>query len=350
MPATELTTNTAPRPFTRLRRSTQSAGLRAYAALALGVICIGFSAIFTKWANPVGAPHISGAVTAFYRVAIATIALSLPYGFYLARLRKVRGRELGTRNKNASVTQPISNPNTTSPQSALRSPRSKLLWGTLLAGLFFALDLGFWNTSLLFTSAANSTLLGNLSTLWVSLGALLIFHESLKRRFWFGMVIALAGVAVVVGRDALEHLQPSWGDLLAILSSTFYAAYILSTNRVRRSLGTMHFMWINSAAATVLLLAYVLVMREQIWGFEARQWWALVALGLVSHALGWISINYSLGHLPAPLTSVSLLSQPVITALFAVPLLGEDLALNQIGGGLLVLTGIFIVNSRRVKD
>jgi drug/metabolite transporter (DMT)-like permease len=232
------------------------------------------------------------------------------------------------------------------PHSAFRFPHSKLLWGTLLAGLFFALDLGVWNTSLLFTSAANSTLLGNLSTLWVSLAALLIFHESLKRRFWLGMVIALVGVAIVVGRDFVEHPSLSWGDLLAVLSSTFYAAYILATNRVRQGLGTMHFMWISTAAAAVILFVYVLIMREQLWGFTAGQWWALVALGLITHALGWMSINYSLGHLPAPLTSVSLLSQPVITALLAVPLLGEALAINQIGGGLLVLFGIYIVNRR----
>jgi drug/metabolite transporter (DMT)-like permease len=224
--------------------------------------------------------------------------------------------------------------------------KSKLLWGTVIAGLFFALDLGFWNTSLLFTSAANATLLGNLSTLWVSLGALFIFHESLKRRFWWGMAIALVGVAIVVGRDVLEHPTLGWGDLLAIFSSTFYATYILATNRVRRKMGTLPFMWINSVVASVLLFAYVWVSGEQLWGFSAGQWWSLVALGLISHALGWMSINYSLGHLPAPLTSVTLLSQPVITALFAVPMLGESLGIEQIAGGLIVLAGIFIVNKR----
>lgn len=331
-----LTTTTSPR-LAAVRRRTQSTRLRAYAALALGIVCIGFSAIFTKWANSAGSVHISGAVSGFYRVTIATIALSIPYGIYLLRMRNA---EHGVRNQEVGDTE------NSNPHPAFRVPHSKLIWGTVLAGLFFSLDLGVWNTSLLFTSAATSTLLGNLSTLWVSLGALLIFHESLKRRFWLGMIIALAGVVIVVGRDVLEHPTLSWGDLLAVMSSVFYAAYILSTNRVRQGLGTMHFMWISSAAATVFLLAYVLIMREQIWGFEAAQWWSLIALGLISHALGWLSINYSLGHLPAPLTSVSLLAQPVFTALVAVPLLSEALTINQIGGGLLVLIGIYIVNRK----
>ena len=332
-----LTTNTAPQPFTRIRRRTQSARLRAYAALALGVVCIGFSAIFTKWVNLAGSVHVTGAVSAFYRVAIATLALAIPYGLYLARRRQVHNSKLKAQSQQPADTTLDFEPGTLN---------AKLIWGTVIAGLFFALDLGVWNTSLLFTSAANSTLLGNLSTLWVSLGALFIFHESLKRRFWAGMVIALVGVTIVVGRDFLEHPRLSWGDLLAVLSSIFYAAYILSTNRVRRGLGTMHFMWISTAAATVFLLAYVLFMGEPLWGFEAGQWWSLVALGLITHALGWMAINYSLGHLPAPLTSVSLLSQPVMTALIAVPLLGEGLGINQIVGGLLVLFGIYIVNRK----
>jgi drug/metabolite transporter (DMT)-like permease len=130
------------------------------------------------------------------------------------------------------------------------------------------------------------------------------------------------------------------------LSSTFYAAYILAAGRVRRRMDTLSFMWLNSAAATLLLLVYVLAMGERLWGFEPAQWWSLVALGLITHALGWLSINYSLGHLPAPLTSVTLLSQPVVTALVAVPLLGEGLSFYQIGGGLLVLLGVYIVNRR----
>lgn len=234
--------------------------MRAYAALALGVLCIGFSAIFTKWANLAGTVHITGAVSAFYRVIIATIALTIPYGLHVIRVQRRGHRARVYAAANGMAIEPA--------KSKLSGLRSKVLWGTVIAGLFFALDLGFWNTSLLFTSAANATLLGNLSTLWVSLGALFIFHESLKRRFWWGMAIALVGVAIVVGRDVLEHPRLGWGDLLAIGSSTFYATYILATNRVRRRLGTLPFMWINSAVASVLLFAYVWVAGGAVVGVQ----------------------------------------------------------------------------------
>lgn len=299
---------------------------RAYIALAVGVICIGFSAIFTKWAD------VEGSVSAFYRVAIATAVLALPYVLLSANEKRRDRREEPSQGTDAG-------------HSALRIPRSAF-WLTALAGAFFALDLGLWNTSLFYTSAANSTLLGNTSTLWVSVGALLIFSESLRRRFWLGMLIALCGAAIVVGRDVWEHPNLGWGDLLAVGSSVFYAGYLLCTGRARQHMGTLRFMWVSSVAALVLLLAYVLLAGNVLTGFSTDTYLSLLALGLVSHLGGWLAINYALGHLPVPLTSVTLLSQPVITALLAVPLLGENLSIYQIGGGLLVLFGIYIVNRR----
>ncbi len=302
-----------PRPVSPAKL--QSPGLRAYAALALGAVCIGFSAIFTKWAG------VDGPVSGLYRVAIATVVLAIPFVLQQARQR----------NSTASQRKGI----------------SRLALGlAALAGLFFALDLGFWNTSLSFTSAANSTLLGNTSTLWVSLGATLLFNESLRRRFWSGMLLALAGAFIVVGRDVFIHPNLGWGDLLALCSSLFYAGYLLDTQRARRYLGTLPFMWLSSVAASLVLLVYVLATGLKLAGFSPDTYLALLALGLISHVLGWLFINYALGHLPASTTAVSLLSQPVITAILAVPLLGEDLSIYQIGGGVLVLTGIYIVNRR----
>jgi drug/metabolite transporter (DMT)-like permease len=303
---------------TRPRSRLQNPTLRTYLALALGIVCIGFSAIFTKWATL--DQTIPGTVSGFYRVAIATAVLALPF--------LVQARRQGiTGYRGSKVTW-------------------WALWLAALAGLFFALDLAFWNTSLLYTNAANATLLGNTSTLWVSIGAVLIFHESLKRRFWLGMLLALVGTAVIMGRDMVEHPSLGLGDLLAIAGGLFYAGYLLGTQRARRFWATLPFMWVSSLVASLALLAYVLFMGEPLSGFTERSWLALLALALISHVLGWLSINYALGHLPASITSVTLLAQPVFTALVAVPLLGEPLSLYQIGGGLLVLLGIYIVNRR----
>ena len=67
-------------------------------------------------------------------------------------------------------------------------------------------------------------------------------------------------------------------------------------------------------------------------------------MAIITHVGGWLAINDSLGHIPASIVSVTLLAQPALTAILAIPLLGEALFPLQVIGGILALIGIYIVN------
>lgn len=286
---------------------------RIYGVLALGIVCIALSAIFVKLA--VGVP---GTVSAFYRVAIAAVALTIP--FARGQARKSRSTEAASR-------------------------LGWRIWAlAIVAGVFFALDLGFWNTSLGFTTAANATLLGNDAPLVVGLGALILFHERPRVSYWLGLIIALLGMSVIVGWDVISQSPLSAGDLLAMLAGVFYAGYLLTTQRIRAKMDTLPSLWVASATGTILLLAFILATGQALVGYSLNAYMALLGLGLISQLVGWLAINYALGHMPASVVSVTLLTQPILTALFAVPLLKESLETHQIVGGLIALGGIFLVN------
>jgi drug/metabolite transporter (DMT)-like permease len=289
---------------------------RVYGMLAVGILSIAMSGIFTRWA------HVPGPVSAFYRVAIAEIVLAPVF------LRSVsRG-------------------------SATYDRRAWLL--ALAAGVFFVLDLGMWNTSLLLTSVANSTLLANDAPIIVGLIALVVFHERLRFSYWLGMAIAVAGMAVIVGPDVFgaQHADVGIGDALALAAGISYAMYLTVTQRVRARMDTLASLWIPGFTGTILLLIFCLVTHQTLWGFSSGAWLSLVGLGLISQALGWMSINYALGHLPASVVSVTLLGQPVLTAILAVPLLSQPIGSMQMLGGAMALTGIYLVNrgNRGVKE
>ena len=286
---------------------TEASLLRIYAALAFGVVCIGLSAIFTKWT------HLPGSVSAFYRVSIAELAL-LP--LYAVSVRRGQVRL----DRRAWIV-------------------------ALAAGVFFALDLGLWNTSLSFASAANATLLGNDAPLIVGLIAFFVFRERLRPTYWAGMVIALIGMGIIVGQDAFSGQHGlGLGDALALVAGGAYALYMVTTQRVRERMNTVASLVIPGMAGAVLLLTFNLATGRALWGFAPGSWLALGALALISQVAGWLAINYALGHLPASVVSVTLLAQPVLTALFAVPLLGEALGGRQMLGGVVALTGIYLVN------
>ena len=278
----------------------------AYAALAVGVVCIGWSAIFVKFAA------IPGPASAFYRMLISGLVL-IPW-------RLARGGPWPTR---------------------------KLVLLIAAGGAFYALDLALWNTSILLTSAAMATLLANNAPLWVGLGALLLFREKLARNYWLGLFISLSGMVILMGLGAWRHLSFRAGELLAIGASVAYAGYMLTTQKARAHVDTLTFMTLSATACILCLGAASLALGTPLAGYPARSWWALAGMGLLSQLGGWLAINYALGHLKAAPVSVSLLGQAVVTTLLAMPLLGEFPAPNQVLGGILVLAGIYVVNRRR---
>jgi drug/metabolite transporter (DMT)-like permease len=294
-------------------RATVSAGrLRIYGALAFGVVCISLSAIFTKWT------HLPGTVSAFYRIGIAELAL-LP--LFAGSVRR----------------------------SGVRLGRAAWLVA-LAAGVFFALDLGLWNTALGGTSAASATLLGNDAPIIVGLIACVVLRERLGGVYWLGLVVALLGMGVIVGEDTLAHAgRLGVGDALALVAGGAYALYLVLTQRVRTHLNTVASLWIPGLAAMLILFGFNLAAGHALWGFAPGTWLALIGLALVSQVAGWLAINYALGHVSAAVVSPTLLAQPVLTALIAVPLLGEDLTPRQMLGGLVALAGIYLVNRGALK-
>lgn len=280
--------------------------LRIYSMLAFGIFCIALSAIFTRWSG------VPGTVSAFYRVAIAGVVLGVPMARGLARRRVVLDRRVWL-----------------------------LAAG---AGIFFALDLALWNTSLFMIPAATSTLLGNDAPIIVGLGALLIFHERLRPAYWVGLVLALSGMAIIVGKDVLAGSSFGAGDLLALAAGCSYAGYLLATQRIRARMDTITSLWVPGVAGALLLLIFNLVAHRPLLGYSGQAYLALLALGLISQVAGWLAINYALGHLPASIVSVTLLGQPVLTAILAVPLLGQGLTTGELVGGVVALGGIYLVN------
>jgi len=283
-----------------------------YLALFTGIICLSFSAMFGKWAN---AP---GPVIGFYRIGLATVIL-LPVFLY-------RQHKYG-----------------------VKLPKAILLF-PVLGGIFTAFDHGTWNSSLRYTSAANATLLGNTAPLWVALISWLIFRRRLRGLFWLGLAFALAGAMTVLGSDFIRHPTIGLGDLLAMAAGVFYAGYFIVTEQGRQKLDTLSYVWLVDLVAAFTLLLITLGMRMPLTGYPTQSYLAFLGAALVSQVGGYLSIGYALGHLPASIVSPTLIGQPVVTAILAIPLLGEGLRTEQWLGGLVVLFGIYLVHRSREEN
>jgi len=292
---------------THARREHSGAIARAFAWLALGTLCIAFSAIFVKKAA------VPGATSAFYRVAIAFVA-AWGLRFSVARSRKER-------------LFPVSR------REALVS---------LAGGAALGVDLVLWQASLLLTTAASATVLANLAPVWVGIMAVVFLKEHQRAPFWLGAIVALVGTMIVGTRGHWALSSVSLGDGLAIVASVFYAIYQVVTRRQRQTLDNETFLVLSMAGSLLICALGCVITRAPMSGFTTVQWANLVAVGLISHFVGYYAINHSLGHLRATVVTVVLLGQPVATAILAIPLLREALTPALIVGGLTVVGGLAV--------
>ncbi|NPV87485.1 MAG: DMT family transporter [Anaerolineae bacterium] len=281
-----------------------------YLALASAVIATAIGAMFIRWAN---AP---GSVTVFYRTSIATLLL------FPVFLRQAR-------HENSLFALPV-----------------KGLLFALLGGLFIALDQAAWSAAVLTTKIANATYFNSMAPLWVALFALLILKEKLRGIFWAGLFLALTGAGIILGNDLIRHPHLGSGDILGLLSSFFYGGYFVAAQFGRKYLHTVSYTWIATLMCALTLLVLNSVSGAALTGYPLQTYLVFLGAALVSQVLGYYSMGYALGHLPASTVAPSMLGKPVIAALLAIPLFGEMVNANEIIGGFLILAGIYMVNRR----
>ena len=213
---------------------------------------------------------------------------------------------------------------------------------TLLAGLFFALDLAFWHYGIRLTTVAKATILANLSPVFVTIGAWLLLRERPGWGFVAGLALALAGSWVIAAaRGGGRGLDPPLGDALSATTSIWYAAYLLSVRAARTTQGAARVMFWSSLAGAPLLLAAAAALGERIAPSTLGGWLACAGLGLV-HVAGQGAIAWALGRLPAAIASVIILVQPPITAVLGFVIFAEPMSLLQIAGGATALVGVAV--------
>lgn len=248
----------------------------------------------------------SGLISAFYRMAIAT-AIILPFAIY---------------------------------QNKLRLESYKILLPIITCGILFASDIAVWNISIQNSSATQATLLTNLSPIWVGVFSLLFLNFRPRKSFWLGTIIALIGMTVFVGVDAILNLQLDFAFFLGILSGVLYALYILVSKSVLEKLEVITFITYSMIFSTIFLFLINIAFGEQFFGFSNKAWISLFVQGIVCQLIAWLLISYSTKNMRATRVSLSLLSQAIFATVLAAIFVNEKITNIQMIGSAIILAGI----------
>jgi drug/metabolite transporter (DMT)-like permease len=283
------------------------------AALAVAVLAVSTSAILVRWSS---APPT---VAAFYRV-LFTVGLLAPLAFsrYGEDLRS-----LGRRDALAAA----------------------------VTGVALALHFAAWFQSIEWTSVTASVTLVQTQPLFVAVGAALYLDERLSLPKVAGLVLAVAGAAVMsVGEflsGGLVGPRPLAGNALAVLGAVMMACYVLAGRSLRERVALVPYVTVVYAACAAVLCGIVVVQGDPLGGYESVEWGLFLAMAVGPGVFGHTVVNWALEHVESSVVSVSLLGEPVGSTVLALFLLTEVPGTWTVAGGAVVLAGIYLTSRAR---
>ncbi len=270
-----------------------------------GAVMISFSAVFVKLAE------VPPTVSAFYRVF---------FGFFFLLLATLQRRELHRLTR-----------------------RQTML--VLFCIVTFALDLFFWHRSILFIGPGLATIISNFQVFILAASGVLIFGEKIRPRFLVAVPLAFAGLFLIVGAGwGAMAADDRAGVVYGLLTALCYGAFLLGLRQARSDGQQTIFatLMLVSLGSAILLGGTLVADGESFLLPDLRAFFALLALGLFSQCIGWVSIAGAIHRIRASLVGLILLLQPALSFLWDVLFFDRPTDLSNWAGVCLTLVAIYL--------
>jgi drug/metabolite transporter (DMT)-like permease len=282
----------------------------APSALAVAIVAVSFSGIFIRSATS------SYAVVVWVRLAL-TIPFLLPL---LARDMRIG-----------------------------MVPRGRGEWALVgFSGACLSAHFLLWTASLSYTSVASSVLLVSTAPVFVAVLSRRLLGEAASPRLWLGITLAMAGTLITTAGDVRISGTALFGDLLALGGAITVTGYILVGRSASGRWGAAAYSLPCYGLAAVVALLVAPLAGDVL--PTRRTLLACLGLAVVCTVFGHTVINWTLHHLRATTVSVSLLGEPPMTALLAIPLLAELPPSTTVVGGAVVLAGLALAITERSPE
>jgi O-acetylserine/cysteine efflux transporter len=180
-----------------------------------------------------------------------------------------------------------------------------------------------------------------------------LFKEKLGVARIVGMLLALAGVFIIVGEPRLEDSLDS--ALLLVSGSCVWAVAQLMISRLKGLSGITILAWV-AVMATPQMLIGSLILEDGQWHSVVTaglvDWSIVLYLALIMTVIGYSVWYHLLGSVDVSKISPFLMLLPITSIIAGVTILNEELTAPMIFGGLMIMTGVAasLINWRWKKE
>jgi drug/metabolite transporter (DMT)-like permease len=175
-----------------------------------------------------------------------------------------------------------------------------------------------------------------------------VFMEHLARRQVFGIGTAAVGAfTVIVGGTVSFENNPRFllGSLILLATPFLWTVYSLVGKKIIETYNAFLVVsYVNALGGLCLVpFSFAEGSLSQILAMSLHAWLAILFLSITCSVVGYYIWFYMLKQVGAAVTSSFLFAEPVITVVFAVWFVGEQLNLFILGGGILIFLGVWQV-------
>jgi drug/metabolite transporter (DMT)-like permease len=199
----------------------------------------------------------------------------------------------------------------------------------------------FESQALTYTQAAQAGMITALLPVMTAVAAAFILKEKLEQKTMAGLLLAVAGVAVMsaTGEAGPQAPRPILGNILEFLAMCCAVGYIITC----KQLAPRHKPLYLTAAQSFVGMAFfspALVLAPMPATLTLGPVLAVVFLGLAVTFVAYGLYNYGVSNAPAAKAAAFINLIPVVTCALSWLILGETLTTGQWLGGLTVLAGV----------
>lgn len=214
-----------------------------------------------------------------------------------------------------------------------------------------SLTVSFWFLGLQSAISINAPIIGSTGPIFLLIFAFFFLHEKLKTKTIIGTLVSLTGVLFIVFRPALE--SGSTGSiagniffLLATISGITHALLIKKISLKYNLLTLTFWTFLIGSMALMPLALYETYQFGFLEGLNQQGVAGLLYGTIFSSTIAYCLLAYGLKYFQANEVGIFTYIDPIIAALIALPLLGEEITVTYLLGSLLVFLGIYVAESK----
>jgi len=205
-----------------------------------------------------------------------------------------------------------------------------------------------------YTTASNSSLFISSSPLFAVLLLALSDKARVSTLVIAGLLCSSIGVLLIIGSKpggVLISPHAVTGDLLTLCAALFWALYTVRARPLLERYSAVKVTAYSMASGTVMLLPLgAFDLLHQSWGSISFPAWAALAFSaIVSGGIAFTLWYDGVKKLGVARTSVYHYIVPFVAVAFAALFLGERITFTQVLGGVLTLTGVYLVQRRNAS-